>query len=299
VLAAPPALASLREALGLELFRLGATPITAFTVVALVVVLLITAWVARGARRTVTRLLDRRGSVAVATVGSLVHYGIVATGIAVALSTAGIDLTALFAAGAIFAVAFGFAMQNMAQTFVAGVILLTERIIKPGDVLELDGKLVKVLELRVRCSVLQTRDGETLVIPNTTLVQNKITTFSRPASDGMVRLRTRVGVAYGSDMDAVRETLTLVARDLGTRWGVRGRESEVLLADFGDNAVLWDVAVWTSDPWTSPASASELREAVWWALKARGIVIAFPQVDVHLDGAALAALRGAPQGRGP
>jgi len=64
---------------------------------------------------------------------------------------------------------------------------------------------------------------------------------------------------------------------------MRDREPVVVLTDFGDSTVDWNVAIWTDDAWTSPRLASELREAIWWGLKDDGIEIAFPQIDVHFD----------------
>ncbi|MFW6198502.1 MAG: hypothetical protein ACOC5E_01630, partial [Acidobacteriota bacterium] len=130
-------LVRIREILDVVLFNIGETPVTVSTLLTAVIVLVASFWLSRLVRRAMLRRVKEssvpeRGSVAVTA--RLVHYTIILVGIAIALSTLGIRLGALFAAGAVFAVAIGFAMQTISQNFVAGVILLFERSIKPGDI---------------------------------------------------------------------------------------------------------------------------------------------------------------------
>ena len=195
--------------------------------------------------------------------------------------TAGIDLTALFAAGALFAVGLGFAMQSIAQNFVAGVILLGERSIKPGDILQVEGKFVKVLEMGIRASVARTRDGEDLVIPNAVLIQTTVTNYT--LKDSAYRIRVPVGVTYGSDMKLVKDTLTTVADKVSKTWAVAGHDPLVVMTEFGNHAVNWEVRIWMNDPWKALPATSALYEDIWWAFLEKEIVIAFPQLDVHFD----------------
>jgi potassium-dependent mechanosensitive channel len=117
----------------------------------------------------------------------------------------GLDLK-LFAAGAVFAVGLGFAMQNIVQNFVSGVILMVERTIKPDDVLEVEGDIVRVQKMRIRATMVRTRNEEELIIPNSTLVQGAVKNYT--LTDSRFLLGTVVGVTYGSDMQLVREVLT-------------------------------------------------------------------------------------------
>lgn len=275
-------LAWLDRTLDLQLFQLGDTQVTVATVLSVLLVIFATLWISRLARGGLRRVLLGRGVLPESSVASLItllHYAILITGFAIALETIGLNLAALFAAGAIFAVGLGFAMQNIAQNFVAGVILLIERTIRPGDILELEGRVVKVLQMGIRATIVRTRDGEDLIVPNSILVQTTVKNFT--LSDSVYRLQTRVGVAYSSDMGAVRETLERVVADL--QWRHAERDPQVFLSEFGTNAVVFDVAVWMDDPWGGRIARSDLNEAIWAALKEHGITIAFPQVDVHFD----------------
>lgn len=270
-----------RDALQINLFEISGTRITLMTALTALVVMATTLLVSRLLRRVVRRAFALRGAAddgTVNAVASLLHYVVLFIGFGVALQTVGVNLSALFAAGAVFAVAIGFAMQTVAQSFVAGVMLLAERTIRPGDVLAIDGKVVKVRRLGVRATVVETLDGEHVLVPNDTLVRDKITNLSYEHSD--LRVGVAVGVAYASDLDRTFEVLEEAAAVEGS---ASGRAPAVFLEEFADSAIVFRVCAWIDDPWASARFASNLRLSVWRALKEAEITIAFPQLDVHLD----------------
>jgi small-conductance mechanosensitive channel len=271
-----------RDVLSEPLLTLGDRHITLTTVFTIVVVLVATLVLSRLARRAIRRAFHMRGVEDEGTIGvvsRLVHFVFLLVGFGVAVEAAGIDLSALFAAGAVFAVAIGFAVQNIMQNFVSGFILLAERAIKPGDVLEVDGQLVKVRRMGIRATVVRSLDDEDIIVPNSVVVQNAVTNFT--LDDPVSRLRATVGVVYSSDMDLVMRTLQQAAEELPFR--LKDRTPMVLLTDFGDNSVNFEISVWTNRPWESRRHRSELNLAIWNALARENIVIAFPQLDVHFD----------------
>ena len=277
--------------LNVKLFDLGATPITVATVAVMLVVMLATgvvSWVVTRAIRKAFKLrgLEDEGTLGVVT--RLTHYLILGAGLFVALRIAGIDLTALFAAGAVFAVALGFAMQNITANFVSGVILLGERSITETDILEVEGTVVRVVRMGARATVARTRDEEELIIPNSTLVQSTVKNLT--LSDDVYRIRSKVGVSYDSDMAAVERVLKEAAASVTGL--AKDRPSIVQLIDFGDSSVVWEVSVWAISPWTGPGTRSDLNKAIWWGLKAADITIAYPQLDVHVKAAAQPAPSG-------
>lgn len=275
-------LESLSSLVNNELFKVGDKPITALSLVTAVVIVLFAFQFSSFMQGLVERGLRRLGIESEGTVGSLnrlIHYSLVVLGLLFAVSQLGIKLEALLAAGAIFAVAFGFAMQNIAQNFVSGVILLVERSIKPGDVLELEGKIVRVSEMGIRSTVVRTLDEEEMIVPNSLLVQNTVKNFT--LNDNVHRLRATVGVIYGSDMKLVQKTLEEMAQELD--WRDRSRAPRVHLLQFADSSVLWEVSIWIRNPWLKQRLSSRLHEAIWWTLKDKSITVAFPQLDVHLD----------------
>jgi small-conductance mechanosensitive channel len=200
-------------------------------------------------------------------------------GVGIAVHTLGIDLTHLFTAGGLFAVGLAFAMKTLLENLVAGLILRLERVIERGDVLcTSDGVIVRVKKIGPRTTIVRTKDEADRIVPNSDLVQNAISNYTY--RDSLQRLETSVGVSYDSDLRQVRAALEAVCE--GLDWKSAKQRPLVQLLDFGDSSVVFRVMVWIEDPWISGRRRSELNEAIWWALKDAGIVIAFPQLDVHI-----------------
>lgn len=277
--------------LELELFTIGGTTVNVTTLGVGIAVAIVAFVLARVAEKAVTRLLAKRG---ISDEGSaratarLVHYAVLTAGLAIAVNTVGINLNTLFAAGAFFAIALGFAMQNITQNFVSGLILLTERTIKPNDIIEVEGRMVKVTDMGMRATFVRTWDSEDYIIPNSVLVSNTVKNLT--LRDRLHRIRCQVGVTYDSDMAEVRRVLEETARE--QPWREPTADPVVLMKQFGSSSVDFDVSVWVDDPFARSLSQSNLNEAVWFALKKAGITIAFPQLDVHLDQPFTEAVRG-------
>ncbi len=265
------------------LFRISGTDVTIGTLITVGIVIIVTLLVSRIVRRILERVVIKRAdplarSNLQVTI-RLVQYVVLAIGLMVALEMIGVRLTALFAAGALFAVAIGFAMQNVTSNFISGVILLLERSIKPGDVIEVDGQIVQIKEMGIRAAVARTLNEEDLIIPSSNLVQATVKNYT--LRDPLARIRVIVGVTYGSDMAVVRRALEETAN--GVSWRSKVREPVVHMREFGDSSVNFEVSVWFEDPWRRNQRNSDLHEAIWWALKDAGVTIAFPQLDVHFD----------------
>ncbi|MDF1565711.1 MAG: mechanosensitive ion channel [Deltaproteobacteria bacterium] len=281
----------------LPLFSFGGTQVTARSLGWLIIAIVVSWLISKLVQRAMGRAFRRQGVIgegSMAAAARLVHYTVMVVGTSIGLEWIGVDLAALFAAGAVFAVAIGFAMQNLVQNFVSGIILLAERVIKPGDALELEGKLVRVVEPGIRSTIVRSADDEEIIVPNGNLVQGTVVNLTM--RDSRLRVRGAVGVAYASDLDQVRAALDRAARTIEGR--VKELEPVVFLTGFGSSSVDFEVSIWIDDPWFRQAFRSQLLFAIWNALKEDGIVIAFPQVDVHLDppvaeGLAAGALRPA------
>lgn len=272
----------MRDGLNFRIVEIGGTVVTGASVVTFLVILLVSMWLSRVVQRVAVRIMARGGLTeekTLATTRRLLHYAVIIVGFGVALQSVGISLATVFAAGAVVAVAIGFALQNILQNFVSGLILLGERSIRETDILEVEGTVVRIIRMGARATVARTRDDEELIIPNSTLVQSTVKNLT--LTDALYRIRSRVGVSYSSDMDRVEEVLGSVARTLEGRHDQR--EPVIYLADFGDSSVVWEISVWLADPWRGPHARSDLNKAIWHGLKEAGITIAFPQLDVHFD----------------
>lgn len=276
------ALETVRDVLKTELVEVAGTSVTLATLLTAFAMVFAAAMISRLLRRGVQRTFRARGvddPGTRAVVEKLLHYLIMLIGVGIALQTLGIDLGTLFAAGAVFAVGIGFAMQTVVQNFVSGIILMLERSITPEDILEVDGMIVRVKRMGIRSTVAVSLDGEDLLLPNSTIVQNTVKNLTLDLTE--VRVNVSVGVAYESDVDLVIETLEAVARELHD--DTASSSPLVFFREFGDSALIFDIALWTRDPWTIRRLRSRVHVAIWRALKEKDIVVAFPQIDVHFD----------------
>lgn len=264
------------------LFKIAGTEVTILSIFIFFLFIFCTYLASSLLQRALNRSLSHRfakkeGTLAV--IQRLTHYTILIIGLGIALQMIGININSLFAAGAVFAIAIGFAMQNVIQNFVSGIILLAERSIKPGDIIEVEGVVVKVVEMGIRTTVVRTWREEDLIMPNSIFSQSTVKNFT--LRDYQFRLGVQVGVSYDSDMKKVMEVLKKTALDIP--WRVNEPEPSILLQDFGDSAVIFGVYLTVEDPWKQRVYMSELRKAVWFALKEENITIAFNQMDVHFD----------------
>lgn len=279
----------LRALGGLELLHLGSLKVTLSSALLFTAALAFAWWGSQLAERGFKRAVALRGvkdDGGITVTGRLVHHAAMALGIGISLELLGFDLSALFAAGAIFAVGLGFAMQNIVENFVSGIILLMERSIKPSDVLHLDGEDVMVKQLGVRSTVVLTRDDEDVIVPNAIIVQAMVKNYNY--TDSIVRVRAPIGVSYKADMALVERVLLEVGDASPHRHA--SRAAVVLLRGFGSSSVDWELSIWIDKPWTRPTALSDLNKAIWFALIEHKIEIPFPQLDLHLDAAFLERL---------
>jgi len=275
-------LAFLTDVTSARLFDISGAPIRISDILVLLVIIGFTFWGTALIYRSTSEALERRGVDTSGTVGALLNLGryvLIVVGLMVALTTARIDLTAIFTVGAVFAVTIGFALQNIAQNFVSGIILLVEGTISPGDILEVEGRVVKVVKLGMRSTIVRSLDDEDLIVPNSVLAQGTVKNLTM--LDDRLRIHAGVQVAYDSDLDVVRDCLRNAALTVDSR--VVDRDPAVFLEAFDASGVAFSVHIWIPDPWVAPRVRSELRFAVWQALKAQGVRIPYPQLDVHLD----------------
>ncbi len=221
--------------------------------------------------------IDRALSEAVATV---LRYLLVVMGLLWALEVLGFDLTTLKIGLGALGVGIGFGLQNIVNNFTSGLILLFERSVKRGDILTVEGTDGRVEQVGLRASVLRTRKGDDLILPNSMLVENMVTNYSY--RDDLQRVDVNVGVSYNADPHRVREILLQVAHDCDAV--LKNPPATVLFTDFGESSIDFQLRSWIDDAWKHPQVRSELLFAIWDALKAEGIEIPYPQRDLHLRG---------------
>jgi small-conductance mechanosensitive channel len=270
----------MRAYLDYELFHLGQTPITVGTLATCVFIFVIAAIVASILRRTARRALIARGYPAgsASAISKIIYYGGIATGAFVSLDTLGVSLTAVLAGSAVVLVGIGFGLQNIAQNFVSGLILLVERPVHEGDFIQVKDIRGTVANIGLRATRVISRDEVTMIVPNSDLITAQVINYSVPTP--RMRIWVKIGVAYGSQPGAVRDVLMQVA---ATTEGVLAEpKPEVRLDGFGESSLDFALLCWIEDAREDLRTMSRLRVAIVEQLGAAGISIPFPQLDVHL-----------------
>lgn len=204
-------------------------------------------------------------------------YALWLIGILVAMRVIGISTTSLTVVFGAVGIGLGFGLQNIFNNFVSGIILLFERPIQVGDVIEINGIWGMVKEINVRSTHVKTYDNADLIIPNSDFVSQQLTNWS--FRDARVRRSVTVGVAYGSDVGLVRETLSEIAYKHSRV--LRRPHPEVLFTDFGDSALIFKLRFWTHVDYVFSAE-TDIRFDIDKRFRELGITIPFPQRDVYI-----------------
>ncbi len=268
--------------LPLPLFTVGDTQTTLGSLLAVAVIFVTTLLLANITKKIVRRFFNRfdKNDTKAANVFGIVFKLIIwLVGFEIILHLLGIHLTALFAASGFLALGTGFAVKNIVENFLSGRILLFEKTIRPGDLIVVSDKWMYIHHIGLRVTTALTYDGEQVLIPNFMIAQSMVTNLTR--HDRLHRIKIILGVSYNSDLKLVRETLEQTIDQL--EWRSKEKKPDLYLDEFGDSSVNYSIEVWIDEASNSRSRKSDIHEAVWWALKDKGITIAYPQMDLHLD----------------
>ena len=220
--------------------------------------------------------LDRSLQYAISQVISNV---VLVVGIFVVLENTGIHLAALTVFAGAVGVGVGFGLQNIASNFISGLVILAERPITIGDRVEVAGIVGIVEQIRARSTVIMTSDNIAIIVPNSKFIDSPVTNWHY--GDPRVRFRVPVGVAYGSDVNRVREALVAAAREHSAT--LTDPEPTAHLDKFGDSAIDFELIAWTQEMSYKPRRfKSDLNYLIYKHLTAAGIAIPNPQRDLHI-----------------
>ena len=262
------------------LFNVGNHKISLFSITIFLLILFLSFIVSRWTERIVERALAKthidKGMCN--SLSRLSRYGVMGIGIMIALDAMGINLHSLAAVGAVLMVGIGFGLQNVTQNFISGLIILLERPIKVGDLIEVHGVTGKVISIGLRSTLVETRDEVSVIVPNGQFISEQVVNESH--SSGKVRLHTEVGVAYGMDPRLVEKALLEVAA--GHSKVLPRPAPQVQFCGFGDSSLDFILLSWTQDIWGGDFVRSDLRFAVEAKFRELGITIPFPQRDLHI-----------------
>lgn len=194
------------------------------------------------------------------------------------LSASGINVTPFLAASAALLVGLGLALQELFQDVIGGIFIFIDKSLLVGDIVEIEGRVSRVVEVSLRTTRAITRDDKIVVIPNHKFISQTIINYTQ--NHKTTRELVRVGVAYGSDIKKVE---ALLLQSVNEQSGVLKKPKPfVLFDDFGDSALQFSVLFFITDSFSDPKIKSEIRFRIDQLFRENNISIPFPQTDVHI-----------------
>ncbi|MBK8888915.1 MAG: mechanosensitive ion channel [Dechloromonas sp.] len=195
------------------------------------------------------------------------------------LSLVGIDMTALSVFTGALGVGLGLGMQKIASNYVSGFIILLDRSIRLGNVVQVGADVGQVTRITTRYTVLKNTTGTECIVPNDVLISSVVQ--NQTYSDTRLRLATTVGVAYGTDLDLAMRLMAEAASS--QRRVLADPAPKALLTLFGDSSIQLELGFWIADPEAGKGGVtSDVNLAVWRAFRDNGIEIPFPQREVRM-----------------
>jgi small-conductance mechanosensitive channel/CRP-like cAMP-binding protein len=265
-----------------QLFKIGETPISLSSILQLIILLTLVFLIARAGKKLLKRKLLRQLGIdegnreAIATI---ISYTIVILGIIVVLQTIGFNLASLAVLAGGLGIGIGFGLQDITKNFVSGLTILLERKLKVGDFVEFNGLVGYVKEISIRSTLIRTREGGDVVVPNTHLVENRLLNWTY--DNFTARIHIPVKVSYSSDPILVTEMLLKSAYMEPAV--LQNPAPKVIFMGFGDNSLDFELRVWVNRIDLEPDIKSSLNFIIEYNLRQQGITIPFPQRALWLQ----------------
>jgi len=247
-------------------------------ILVVVITLFIASYVIKILRKLITRKLPQEDKVKFTSLFSYIKWFLYVTILLMTFHNMGINVTAIFAASAALLVGVGLALQTLFQDIISGVFILIDQSVHVGDIIELDGKVGRVEDIKLRTTRAVTIDNKVLIIPNHLYLTN--TLYNWTENGTITRENVEVGVAYGSDTELVKNLLLEVAEKNEDVY--KHPEPLVLFTNFGDNSLDFKLIFTLNDSFQSGIPKSDIRFAIDKKFREHNISIPFPQRDVHI-----------------
>ena len=196
----------------------------------------------------------------------------------ITLNAIGVNVTAIFAASAALMIGIGLALQTLFQDIISGIFILVDQTVHVGDIIELDGKVGKVDEIKLRTTRATTSDNKVLIIPNHLYLTNSL--FNWTQNGVTTRESVHVGVAYGSDVQLVKKLLLQAVSKQPEV--LKTPEPNVLFTNFGESSLDFRVVFTLGDSFNARIPQSNIRFEIDRLFREQGVTIPFPQRDIHI-----------------
>ncbi|OBX21593.1 MULTISPECIES: mechanosensitive ion channel family protein [Bizionia] len=246
--------------------------------VLIIIIYLLTTIVLNFLHRLYAKRLPQADKAKFNTVFSFARWLIYLVVILVVFDSVGVNVTAIFAASAALLIGVGLALQTFFQDILSGVFILVDQSLHVGDIIEIEGKVGRVEEIKLRTTRAVTIDNRVLVIPNHLYLTNSLYNWTQ--NDISTRENITVGVAYGSDTQLVKRLLLEAANSHPEV--LDDTSTVVLFTDFGDSSLIFKVVFTVRDSFKSQFPKSDIRFEIDRLFRENNVSIPFPQRDIHI-----------------
>jgi small-conductance mechanosensitive channel len=252
--------------------------ITIGTLLLVAVAFFATSFILRSVRRLFTRRMDDSDKLKFVSFFKFIKYVVYIIVVFSVLSIAGVNVTPFLAASAALLLGVGLALQQIFQDVIGGILMMVDKSLLVGDIIEVEGKVGRVIDIRLRTTRSITRDDKILIIPNHKFINNSILNFTQ--NHKTTREFVSVGVAYGSDTQKVKELLLESVADDSRI--LKKPKPFVAFQDFGDSSLDFSIFFYISDSFIDPFIKSDIRFKIDALFRENEVTIPFPQRDVHI-----------------
>ena len=252
--------------------------ITVELILLMVLAFVATSILLRLIRSFITNKLIKDDQAKFVSIFKFIKYFVYVAVILVTLNSMGIDVTILLTASAALFVGIGLALQELFQDIIGGIFIILDKSLLVGDIIEMEGRVGRVFQIKLRTTRALTRDDKVMIIPNHKFISDVV--FNYTQNHKTTRESVKVGVAYGSDTEKVRHVLVDCAME--QKGILKNPEPFVLFEEFGDSALLFALHFYTADSFVDPKVKSDLRFRIDKKFRLNDISIPFPQRDVHM-----------------
>lgn len=209
----------------------------------------------------------------------IITYIIWIFSIIIILDTIGLHITALITGSAALLVGAGFGLKQTFNDFFSGIILLIEGATRVGDIVEVDKEVLKLTKIGLRTSEAINRDNIVIIIPNSKITTDKVINWTHHSK--VIRFRIPIGIAYESDVELAIKLLEEIANKHPNT--IQKNKTEARFVDFGSSSLNFELLFYSKNAFRIEKDKSEIRKEINKIFTKNGIVIAFPQLDVHVD----------------
>jgi len=271
-----------RQVFDRPFFHLGSLPVTLYLLIEVVLYILVLGFISHLIRSVLQSRVLTRTSLSPGqryAFARITSYIIFVLGLTIGLQSSGLNLNSLLVVGGALGIGIGLGVQNLANNFVSGLVLLFEQPIRLGDRVEVGGVVGDVVRMASRSIWVRTNDNVVIIVPNSEFTANRVTNWT--ANDRRVRFSIPLGVSYDSNPAKVRDVVLAAARSHPDV--LADPAPEFLFESFGDSALNFELRYWTINQVETPkVLSSDLYFAIFKIFQENGIEIPFPQRDLHL-----------------